>query len=276
VAQWLMPDLMGLPEGQVLLYLSPDAIDHHRDEGHTIAENIQMGIQTVLGKGGAWIAAYDEDEKELKKKDPVAALERMRRRQKESQSRHSITLCRANNARISGWNYIRDLMRFTPIEKAQPDQDYIAALLRGHHGEMLVKQYLQNFDDKEEKLPGILISDRCVRLAEAIPLAIHDPARIEDVKKQDGDDFIDAWRYGCMAHSDNQGSMPKAQYVSERIAMVEKGLIDRGFTLEDPTLMAHSLMRIEYDYQSEERNKFQGFNLPRAGVSSPFMRKRSN
>jgi hypothetical protein len=275
LAKWLLPDLAGLPEKNLLLYVSPDAIDHHRDEGHTIAENIQLGMQTVLGKGGAWIATYDEDEKELKKKDPVAALERMRRRQREMQTEYSITIVRANNARIAGWNYMRDLMRFMPIERPQPDMAYVQALMQSHHSETLIQQYLSNFSDKEEVLPGVVMTDECKYLAEWIPTALHDPARLEDVLKCEGDDFGDAWRYGLMAHSDNRGAMPKAQYISERIAAVEASMISRGFSLEDPTIMAHAMMRIEGEWTEEQPSTGQGFYLNRAGINGPLgIRKR--
>jgi hypothetical protein len=275
IAKWMIPDLSGMPEGNMLLYISPDAIDQKRDATHTIAEKISMGMQSVLGKGGAWIAEMSEDEKELRKKDPVAALEALRRRQKDEQAPFSITIVRANNNRVDGWNHMRDLMRFDPIERAKPDEQYIQALLKANHADALIQQYLAQFNDKEEVLPQFVVLDRCKYFIEWVPTALHNPARVEDVLKTEGDDFGDAARYGLMAHRDNLGAMPKAQYVADRIAAVESSMISRGYSLEDPTMRAHALMKIEHDFAAgEDDGRMESFNLSRGGIGSPFGNRR--
>ncbi|MGC4052885.1 MAG: hypothetical protein QM757_26455 [Paludibaculum sp.] len=276
VGNWLMQDLVGMPEGNLLLYLSPDAIDQRRDATNTIAEQISLGIQAVLGKGGSWIAVMTEDEKEIKKADPARALEMMRRRQVEEQGKYSVTIVRANNNRVAGWNYCRDMMRFTPTPKASPDWNYVNALLKSHHGEMLVRQYLAQFDEAEETLPLSVITDNCKRLREWIPTAIPDPKRVEDVLKVEGDDFGDGWRYGMIAHSDNKAAMPRAQFLADRISAVEKGLIGRGYTLEDPTTRAHVMMTLNNEWDRDHAGPMESFNLPRGCVQSPYGQFRPN
>jgi hypothetical protein len=276
IAKWMLPDLTGMPEGNMLLYISPDAIDQKRDATHTIAEKISMGMQSVLGKGGAWIAEYSEEEKELRKKDPVAALERLRRRQADEQGGpYTITIVRANNNRVDGWNHMRDLMRFEEIERAKPDEAYIQALLKANHADTLIQQYMSQFNEKEEVLPQFVALDRCKYFIEWVPTALHNPARVEDVLKTEGDDFGDAARYGLMAHRDNQGAMPKAQYVADRIAAVEASMISRGYSLEDPTMRAHAFLKIEHDFANgQDEGRMESFNLSRGGITSPFGNRR--
>jgi phage terminase large subunit len=55
-------------------------------------------------------------------------------------------------------------------------------------GWLLLHQLLKN--------ECLVIDESCVNLIDKIPTAVRDPNDIEDIEKCDGDDEIDAWRYG--------------------------------------------------------------------------------
>jgi len=175
----------------ITLFLSPDAMGK-RDETNTPAQSIAAGIATVLGDNSAEI--FDVRDTEM---DHWKGLE--------VRSKARIRIRSAKNQRVAGWNYIHELMRFTPVSQAdwgQYDPAYAEKLLV-EEGSNRYFAYMKSFEQKTtEVLPKLQISSRCRHLIDAIPTLASDPSNIEDVLKAATvqDDVADAWRYGCVAH----------------------------------------------------------------------------
>ncbi len=66
-----------------------------------------------------------------------------------------------------------------------------------------------------------LIADNCADLIAAIPLAIRDEKKLEDVKKTDSksDDVLDDVRYGLKSML-SPGSKPREEEIAERLAEI--------------------------------------------------------
>lgn len=102
-----------------------------------------------------------------------------------------------------------------------------------------------------------VISTKCPRLIECLPLLIHDERRVEDVRKMDGDDPADAARYGIVpgvryAGVGAQDGAPGAGQTPPEIggARFVPGIplavqIDRQITAEDPTSRAIHQQRLQ-------------------------------
>ncbi len=103
-----------------------------------------------------------------------------------------------------------------------------------------------------------VISTKCPRLIECLPLLIHDERRVEDVRKMDGDDPADAARYGIVpgvryAGVGAQASAPGAGQAPPEIggaARFVPGIpvavqIERQITAEDPTSRAIHQQRLQ-------------------------------
>lgn len=114
---------------------------------------------------------------------------------------------KASNDRISGKNLLHELFRWLPKpERFTPklgfDPDYAQALLR-IRGTEAHKEYTDQYipDNTEELLPKCKIFANCTATIEAIQACIYDEGtgnnrlNAEDVKKQDGDDPYDGFRY---------------------------------------------------------------------------------
>lgn len=92
------------------------------------------------------------------------------------------------------------------------------------------------------------IFENCEKLIECIPTLVRDEKHVEDVKKMEGDDPADSWRYGIVSKMrDAPLHKPVGVAVDERIAKIEK---DQGKPL-DPTSRAIWAQR----YEADERRK---------------------
>jgi len=114
---------------------------------------------------------------------------------------------KATNDRIGGKNLLHELFRWLPKPKSFDqkqgfDADYAQKLLRikGHESyQAYVDQFLP--DNTDELLPKCKIFSNCTATIEAIQACIYDEGtgnnrlNAEDVKKQDGDDPYDGFRY---------------------------------------------------------------------------------
>jgi len=147
IALATMDDFKGLERKNILLFLSPDAFSK-RDETNTIAELITSGIQRVLGPATTYILKADEENG-----NRGGSI--------------SIGVTPAQNARIIGWQHMRELMRWkqTTVSGA-------------------------GFTMKDEILPRLLISDECKRLIQAIPSATYAKDGEDVLKTTAADDDI--------------------------------------------------------------------------------------
>lgn len=92
-----------------------------------------------------------------------------------------------------------------------------------------------------------VITDNCKQLIQCIPTLVRDdPPREEDVRKMDGDDPADAWRYGLVTHL-MPARLPLGEAVKQRIAAAEQ----RDGARMDPTSRAIWAQK----YETEERKK---------------------
>jgi hypothetical protein len=157
IAHASLPDIKGLEKKNMVFYLSPDTWAK-RDEPNSIAEMVTVGIQRILGASAGYLMEEDRPA------SPVVGTP-------------SIGVTKAYHARVLGWQYMRELMRWREVPE-------LVSLTSGR-----------------EKLPKLQIFDTCTRLIRAIPTATYDKDG-EDVLKTKSaeDDVLDGARYCLVAH----------------------------------------------------------------------------
>lgn len=256
LAKWCIPDLDGLPEHQMELYLDPNAFV--KDEVRSTAEQIQGGINAVLGPGSCFLMAYSADERAASDMgEHAAAHAAMEARYSQSAPQAAIVLSRANNDRIGGAQYIRELMRWRRVLfDAKPDLDYAARLVEnGDH--LAYQKYIDLFKSKpkDEVLPIVQIcgptsygaGGGCPQLIKCLQSLVHDtrPGKNpEDVMKVEGDDPYDGFRYGAMVHRDLAVRVPKTFWVAERMEVARA-------RYQDPAILGQiaAFQNAKYDRQ---------------------------
>ncbi len=208
LAQWCLEDLRGLENHRMDIYLSPDAFGV-KDAVNTIAQQIQSGIGMVLGKEAS-ILLLDEK------------VEPDHFRSIEMQHNGILRVRKAYNQRVDGWQFMRTLLRFTPLgpeTKSFFDLEYSRKLLM-EDGVEAYSRYMRIFEQKpKDVLPRWIMSSRCVMLREAIPSAVFDPKNSEDVLKTETveDDILDEIRYGCMAYRRMVNLEPLGTFADQRV-----------------------------------------------------------
>ena len=208
IAEWCMEDLKGLHNHTINLWLSPDAFGQ-RDDVNTVAQQIQRGIDMVIGKGTAFILGESNFFEGLNFQENKAR----------------IVIRRAQNQRIFGWQLMRGMMRWHSVKPKgtqEYDGDYANKLLL-EHGTSRYLEYRAQFEQrKEEVLPKLLIYDNCQNIRQAIPMAVHDTEhefREEDVLKTTTtyDDVLDMLRYLCMGYKYHVDRIPPGEFAAERL-----------------------------------------------------------
>jgi hypothetical protein len=214
IARRSRDDLQGLPDRHMPMYLSPDAWAK-RDSINTIADQIRTGIEMELGVFRG--EAVDEDMAEWGGL-PTGEM--------------GISVLKANNDRIIGWNYIRDLFSWRRVT-----------------------------GDVNECVPKLRFFDCCPKLIEAIPLAQQDPDRPEDVLKEDtdGDDVIDSLRHATNAHKDKKITPPRYAVMSEAARLAQQMYPD------DVNVRIQMIQAKEAAYEREYAVP-AGVNIPREGA----------
>lgn len=230
LAEMSLADIDGLPDKSMPMYLSPDAFAK-RDGRMSIALQMEEGMKMVLGQDAVFLADFNEEESEVKSKDPARALEMLAERQRSQRGSTRIVIERANNDRIAGWNYLRTLMRWWPLMKRRgedvPDMDVIRTLLAAPNGTQRFAEYINRFDALHgEVLPRLLIHrGACPLLPNAILAAQFSRQNPEDVQKTEGDDMIDALRYGVMGHRKRDVVLPSEVAASRLVESRARGLL---------------------------------------------------
>lgn len=249
LAKWWMPELESLPDHQITIALSPDAFSK-TDATKTKAEQMEAGIKEVLGPYGAMLLRYNEDEKSAMLRDQKAAALMFERRKQEMRGRMSIFLQPANNNRVDGWDYLRDLFRFRPaLAEIAEDPDYLRSILETRGIEAYERQAAASRDRKPEVLPKMLLWRVCASADSFLRSAMHDEApRAEDVRKFDaengigGDDGGDSLRYGVMLYKAIETVIPKSYWVNERIGEIQQMSVG---TVGAPITDVNRLMQIQ-------------------------------
>lgn len=155
----------------------------------------------------------------------------------------------ADNSRISGWQLIRDYLRWTPRPpKHKPPEgfsDVVAQRILRLQGDAAYSSYLDLFapDVPETNIPRLLIFNTCVDLIQTIPLAIHDEKHPEDLEKFDGDDSLDDLRYNAKAVH-RYFSLSKTEH--DKVATRQK-ILDRLSETGDMTSFYRAMEKHEED-----------------------------
>lgn len=217
IAKAFFLDLSALPDHKMVMYLSHDAFNVV-DQNSRRVDNIRAGIQTVLGPNSCFILEMSEDEKQLAKQDPDAAVRAMNQRRAQSTSEFSITIVKAAKNDYDAFNHVHELLRSYQVEtKGEPEAEVIQYLRQNPNGELLVANYLNGFQTVDEVVPKILIHSCCTRLIETLPEMAGDENDLEKMKKVDGDDYVDSFLYGCSGHRAQQNQMPLSYYVAQQL-----------------------------------------------------------
>jgi hypothetical protein len=216
VARKSRGDLQGLPERHMPMYLSPDAWAN-RDSVNTIADQIRIGIEMELGFFRGEVV--DEDVMEWDG-NPTGEM--------------AISVLHANNDRIIGWNYIRDLLSWRRVTL-----------------------------DPNECVTKLRIFDSCPKLIDAIPQAQQDEKnkRPEDVFKvnTEADDCLDALRYGTNAHKDHKITPPRYAVMSEAAKLAQQ-------MYPDDVNIRMQMIRTKQAAYERENAVPTGVNIPREGA----------
>lgn len=283
LARWWSPELDGLPEHAVTLYLSHDAFLLRKayDEPTTRAEQIANGINSVLGPFSAFILNYDHDESALRAVDEQAALRRFEKRRKEAEGRVCIWIKRANPDRIGGFSYIRDLMRFKPVTLKKPDDEYFRKILN----ERGVAEYEKELDryrsvpneqasaEKGRMLPGIQVWKQCKELDYCLRNARYEEGK-EDIAKWNydesanipGDDAVESLRNGVNAFKVIRDEVrpPQSYYVIEQIDKAQQQYMENfGSRITDPAILGQIALYQEAKYRQKYESRQEPITLPR-------------
>ncbi len=211
IAQWCLPDLELLDSHTMTMVLSQDAFGK-RDDTNTIAQQIQKGMEEIIGKNCA-IFCEDSDGAHLM-------------RLTETQGKCRILLRRASQNRTSGWVHMRELMNWNQPKQMDPSKfnaDYANHLLVDVSTEKYF-QYCKLFDPPKKKIVPILqISMICTQALNAIETVDFDPNNSEDIQKLPTieDDVIDELRYGCMHYKHFSNLPPANVYVDRKVEEAE-------------------------------------------------------
>jgi hypothetical protein len=273
IAKWCLPELEALPDHQMTLYFSPDAFSK-TDETKTKAEQLAMGIQEVLGPYGSMLLRYNDDERQAAMRDPKAAALMFQRRRAEAQGKMCIAIKPANNDRVAGWSYMRELLRFRPVlnETEQELRDRLSQVFATAGVEAYERELAAHRKvSAPEALPKVQIWKVCKLLDEFMSTAQHDEApRAEDVKKFDategvgGDDAGDSARYGLVAYKEIQTTIPQSYWVNERISQFQQQQSAAfGSEITDPTRLAQIQRMQSALYAKNNPQSGGGITLPR-------------
>ena len=174
-----------------------------------------------------------------------------------SQREFGITIEKARNDRVLGWQHIRELMRFR--QHSQPsletyDKEYAFELL--HNNVNLYREYVNSFEArKPEVLPKLLIYDCCKSIIEAIPTATFKEGT-EDIQKVPTfeDDCLDGLRYCLYSEVDTEENRePEKSFVHRQLEKALENHPDMEFN--DKVWIAR-LAEEKYKNESERSRPF--------------------
>lgn len=257
VARASFPDLEGLSQNQIdpvmTLWLSPDAFGK-RDEELTIAESFVRGVEKILGPNSAH---FPEAWYRIQTDQPD--WEGNFFTQIKIQRKFGLAIRRAQNARIPGWQYLRELMRFRQVLEVDPAKyDHVYACKLLADDPRRYKLYLDSFEArKPEALPKLLIfGDKCPKIVDALPTFVYKEGT-EDVLKTetDADDQGDGLRYTLHSHNIEKNREPQKSFVERHLDQVRE---------REPNIDFNSLVwaarKAEEDYKEQDPPK--AFHFP--------------
>jgi hypothetical protein len=233
--------------------------------GRTVIELLTSGIAKVLGRDRVHLPDF---EAELAKKlaweqgqtVDHEAIERVR-----TQQRAGITIRRAPNQRVVGWQYVLSMLRWWPMASeayANFNLDFAYHVL-AKGGEQDYQRYLQScLKAGQDVLPKLQVWGECPRLIDALPKFQRSEKNPEDCDKQhfSGMDYGDSLRYGLMGFRGEVHREPKLAYLDRRMGEVQAQFPDMGAA---DRIRAH--LALEHQWKLDHEPKLlQPLTGPRA------------
>lgn len=218
VAERTLPDLANCHIKSMALYIGGD-LWSQRDDGPSPAIQMQEGIKRVLGDRGCVLRAAA---KEAKKGNMELVQDLLT---SGGADKGRIIITPAYRDRVAGAACLHELLRWEPaikIDQNDYDPKFGKELNRKDpRGTEFLDYYASFFEEEPEVLPKVVIHGRnCKRLVERIPEMVHDPGRPEDMLKREGDDEVDAWRYGLYSQNRIEAEIPEDIYVRQEMEVM--------------------------------------------------------
>ena len=203
-----LDELNASPTHSMTLWFSPDAFRRHGDDEGVSAhvQLIAQGIGTVLGPDAVHIPELEIQQRRrgMVQEAQFGNMEFQQNFQRWSndllsQQNSGITIRKANNNRILGWDYIREMLAWnSPLDvKGNYDQEIETKILHDF-GERAARRYRNLYTRNPGSFPRLQIWDTCPRLMDAFPRMAHDEKNPEDISKihvEKASDVMDAVRY---------------------------------------------------------------------------------
>jgi hypothetical protein len=211
-----LPDLERMTDPHMSLYLSHDAF-HRDDFANTEAEQIQIGIQQVLGKDGVFVYAPTLDEEDGGTVEEIRS--KVERRRKETAKRAAITIIPAGGPwkRRPAANRLREYLRWWTITEGMNDEEEARKILKAH-GALAYSEHLQRIEaERNRTLPVLQIWDNCPRIIKGVEAAQADTKDVEALRKMEGDDEVDALLHLVGNFSESEGDKPRDVWIAERV-----------------------------------------------------------
>jgi hypothetical protein len=261
IARESIPDLNSLPDHSLTLWLGWDPSASNRVGGERVLfEYIAKGIRRILGPNSTYlpdtiIRQLDEEAYQRGEDVPQKLIDSIR-----SQRQSGITIRRAPDHRVIGWQLVKSMFRWTPIllESYQDFDPSLALRILFDEGEERYKQYVSHCSQRSvELLPKLQIWSNCERLIEAIPRAQKDEKNPEDVTKRHwrGADSLDSLRYGLMGMREDTISIePKQTFVERRMEEIITAPWMQNASVND-------LIRTRHDLEREHKSQNQGQSI---------------
>ncbi len=212
-------DAISLP-----MYCSPDLFRNVPD-GQTRATQLADGINSVLGRGSAVAMGLNEDERVVNDTDPGRANELYVARVSSLLQECRIMLRPANNNRVEGWSYIREMLRWVPTADIGPMNAAFDQVLRsGSLKGAALRRRIEVLSQPDKALPKCRIFiDKCPRLIHALERAQTLETELKSKKNdiaphKDIDDALDAFRYGILGFMYLEKELPKAYWSQKLLA----------------------------------------------------------
>lgn len=258
IAQASLDDLLANTQNPVMtLYLSWEAVQTKRQGSYekNLAEQLAEGIADVLGNDGVLIPELVGEE---------AASTFFREAAGETPR---IVIRAAARARVAGWHYIRELLRWWSAsdDSAKPMYNigHAVELVKNaaspEEGQRLLRDYeKQLLARRGEVLPKLKIWDTCPKIIEQLQELVRDDKDPEDVDKKGGRwDRADAFRYCLYSHTN-----PKANAKPKDIWMEEWMRKHWGNRELDARQTYYAQRKAESDWEKERRMATAPVKLP--------------
>jgi len=209
IAKRSIETLNEIPGHKLTMYFSPDAFQKRSDDFGmaSFAQLVGYGMSQILGGGNIGIpdlapmTAHEIYTNKFRDKWGEYAQELHLRKQT------GIEIKRAINNRVFGWHYILSMMRWEEddLYTGEYNQKTYDDLFK-QFGKQAADSYKESFMKMTVVRPQLQIYDKCERLRQAIPNAMHDEKNQEDLSKVHfrGMDSLDAFRYLITGLQDTQ------------------------------------------------------------------------